>query len=96
MPFEKEKKLSEVLSGMVNSNKWKTKLHQTKIREVWKEKMGATIHQYTKDISLRKNKLFITIESATLRQELTYEREKIKNMMNLELGGEHIESVIIR
>ncbi len=96
MQFENEKKLSEVLKGMVDSPKWKEKLNETKIRQVWKDKMGTTINHYTKDIKFRKEKLFISIESASLKQELTYDRDKVMEMMNIELGGEFVKSVIIR
>lgn len=96
MALDKEKTLKEILDGMANSAKWKDKLNETKIREVWNEKMGTTISHYTKGIKLRNDRLFITIDSASLRQEMTYEREKIKEMMNRELGGDYVKDVMIR
>lgn len=94
--MDKEQKLSDVLKGMVDSMKWKEKLNETHIREVWKEKMGTTINHHTKDIKYRREKLFLTIESSALKQELNYDREKIKTMMNRELGGDYVKDVIIR
>jgi len=94
--MENEHSLKEVLKGMVDSMKWKEKLHETKIRQVWNTRMGTTINNYTKDIKLRKGKLFITLTSAPLKQELSYEKEKIQKMMNRELGGEYVISVIVR
>ena len=38
--------------------------------------MGKAIANYTKDIKLRKNKLYLTIESAPLKQELSFGKEK--------------------
>ncbi len=76
--------------------KWREHLNETKIRQVWKDKMGATINQYTKEMNLRKGKLFITLTSAPLKQELTYEREKIMEMMNAELGGSFVTEVVVR
>ena len=81
---------------MVDTMKWKEHLNETKVREVWKEKMGTTINHYTKEMNLRKGKLFITLTSAPLKQELTYEREKIMKMMNTELGGNYVTDVIVR
>ncbi|TAK37344.1 MAG: DUF721 domain-containing protein [Saprospiraceae bacterium] len=94
--MENEHSLKEVLKGMVDSMKWKEKLHETKIRQVWNTRMGTTINNYTKDIKLRQGKLFITLTSAPLRQELSYEKEKIQEMMNRELGGDYVISVIVR
>ncbi|MEO1434926.1 MAG: hypothetical protein AAFV80_05275 [Bacteroidota bacterium] len=36
------------------------------------------------------------LESAALRQELSYGRDKIKKVLNEELGEEYIKEVIIR
>ena len=94
--LDKEQKIGDVLKGMVDSPKWKDKLNETKIRETWKSKMGTTINHHTKEIKFRNEKLFISIESSSLKQELTYERDKIKEMMNKELGGEYIKDVMIR
>jgi hypothetical protein len=96
MLMENEHSLKEVIEGMVDSLKWKEKLNETKIRQIWNARMGTTINHYTKDIKLRKDKLFITLTSAPLKQELIYEKEKIQNMMNVELGGEYVKSVIVR
>ncbi|HHM21437.1 MAG TPA: DUF721 domain-containing protein [Bacteroidetes bacterium] len=94
--MDKEQRLSDVLKEMVDSLKWKNKLNETKIRQIWMEKMGTTINHHTKDIRLRKDKLYILIESSSLKQELSYEREKIKDMMNRELGSDCLKEVIVR
>lgn len=93
---ENEHTLKDILSDMVDSMKWKERLQETQIRKIWMAKMGTTINQHTRDINLRKQKLYISIESASLKQELSYEREKIMDMFNRELGGSYIDSVIIR
>ncbi|MBK9015952.1 MAG: DUF721 domain-containing protein [Saprospiraceae bacterium] len=96
MHLENQHSLKDVLKDMVDTMKWKEHLNETKIREVWKEKMGTTINQYTREMNFRKGKLFISINSAPLKQELSYEREKIMEMMNTELGGKYVTDVIIR
>ncbi len=94
--MDKEKKFGDVLKGLMDSKQWKQKLQETKVREVWKEKMGTTINHYTAEIKLRNEKVFIQIEASSLKQELSYEKEKIKSMLNEELGGDYIKDVIIR
>jgi len=91
-----DQKLSEVLKGMVDDKKWKGKLYQSKVKELWVANMGASISSYTTDIKLRKFKLFITISSAPLRQELSYSKDKIKNIINEGLGEEYVQEVVIR
>jgi hypothetical protein len=76
--------------------RWREPLNEAKVREVWKAKMGTTINSYTKDILLKKGKLYISLTSSSLKQEMSYEKEKIQAMMNAELGGNYVTEVIVR
>lgn len=86
----------DVLKNMVKEMKISPKLHELKIKKFWQEVMGTTINNYTKEIKLRRRKLFITIESAPLRQELTYGKEKLLKVLNKEIGEDYIEAIVIR
>ena len=72
MSKHNDKPINEVLKNMVRDMKLSNKLHETKIKKFWVEVMGTTINNYTREIKLRKTKLFISIDSAPLRQELSY------------------------
>ncbi len=94
--MEKEQSMKEVLQLMVSEMKWDHKLNESRIKEFWTKKMGTTINQYTKEIKLRRGKLFITLESSPVKQELSYEREKLRKTLNQLLGGEVIKDIVIR
>lgn len=96
MKKSNEHTLKEVLQAMVEAYRLKPRLHQTKIKSIWENAMGASIAKYTSDIKVRNRKLYLNISSAPLRQELSYGREKIKKMINEEIGEEYIEEVVIR
>ena len=87
--------LSEVLQQMVHVFRLKPNLYKTKVENIWAEKMGKTISTYTRDIRMKDNVLFVTIESASLRNELHFGREKIRAMLNEELGEDFLKEVII-
>jgi len=91
-----EQSVGEVLAEMLKTFKLKTRLDETRIRELWVEVMGQLIASYTTDIQLRRKKLVVIISSAPLRQELSYGRDKIKQNMNQALGEALIEEVDIR
>ena len=91
-----DQKLNEILKEMMNSKKLKPKLQQEKVKSIWEKMMGPSIGRYTRSIHLRKNKLYIQIDSAPLKQELLYGKDKILKIMNEEMGEEVIEEVIIR
>ena len=88
--------LKNVLKDLVETYRLKSKLNETRIYNIWEEAMGPMIANYTKEIKIRKNKLYLTIESAPLRQELSFGKEKIKKLLNAELGEDFIKEVVIR
>ena len=87
--------LSEVLQQMVHVFKLKPNLYKTKIENLWTEMMGKTIAGYTRELRIHNNVLYVTIESSPLRSELHFGREKIRTMLNEEIGEEFIKEVII-
>jgi hypothetical protein len=96
MKKSNEQPLKEVLHQMIDAYRLRPKLHQTKIRTLWGQVMGAGIDRYTTNIRLQGRVLFISIASAPLRQELSYGKEKIRKILNEELGEAYIEEVVIR
>lgn len=96
MPYQEEKTLKEVLLKMLDVYKLRGKLHQTRIRNLWETHMGASVARQTTDIQVRHKKLYVSIESAALRNELSYGREKICRIMNEALGERYLQEVIIR
>ncbi len=81
---------------MVEYYRLKSGLNQTKIEGVWEKVMGPSIAKHTTQIKLVKDKLFIDLNSASLRQELSYGKEKIIQILNEELGSEVVKKVFIK
>ena len=90
-----EKTLKEILAQFVNSRPIKQRYTQVSIEEVWGKTLGPTISQYTREIRFRNGMLTVRIDSAPLRQELTYGREKVRNLLNEALGQEVVKGVRI-
>ncbi len=95
MRKKNDQQLKDVLQQMIQSNRWKEKLDRVKINLIWKNVMGETVNKYTKHITLRKNTLVILIDSAPLKQELSFAKKKIVKLINEEIGEELIQEVII-
>lgn len=66
------------------------------IEDVWENVMGKTIARYTDGIKVINRTLFITTAVAPLKQELLYQKEKIKLRVNEALGEKIIDDVIIQ
>jgi predicted nucleic acid-binding Zn ribbon protein len=87
--------IGQALDRMVSDFKIKGKLDETRIKQSWEQIMGKTISRHTSNVGLKNGKLYITITSASLKQNLTYELETIKNRINEELGTNAVEQVIL-
>ncbi len=96
MKRHNDQPLKDVLREMVEAYRLKPKLHQTKVRSMWEDLMGPSISRYTRDLYLRRKKLYVNLNSAPLRQELSLGKEKIRKIFNEALGEDYIEEVIIR
>lgn len=88
--------LKTILKEWIDSRKLQNRLHLSKIREVWSEEMGTSINTYTREMKIIRRKLFITLDSAPLRQELYLNRDKILSRMNEALGEEYLVEVVVR
>ena len=95
MKKSNDQPLSEVIQQMVHVFRMKPNLYKAKIENLWGEMMGKTIAGYTKELRITNNTLYVTIESASLRSELHFGREKIQKMLNEELGEEYLKEVVI-
>ena len=89
--------IKDVLKKWVNTQQGaERKLNQVKVEEVWEDLMGAKISEYTSKVILRRDTLILYINSAPLKQELSYSKEKIVRRMNEKLGEEIIKEVIVK
>ena len=88
--------ISKVLDEILESKSLRTGIIHLRINELWHEIMGANITHYIDKIILKRNTLLVSLNSAALRVELSYGKEKIIKMMNKELGSETIKKIVLR
>lgn len=97
LPYRKtnDDKIGNILVKMLEFYGLKDKFMEVRVKNYWNEQMGTTIVSYTKAIYIKNNKLFIQLNAASLRQELSFAKEKIKKMMNDLLGEEYLVEVVL-
>jgi len=96
MRKKNDQSISEALQDMIQEYHLGPQLNETRVKNLWHELMGKTISTYTSNVSVRKNVLYLTIISAPLKHELSYAKDKIRDLLNGELGEEFIKEVVIR
>ena len=88
--------LQDVLKEFVTENKLETGLDKVQVREAWIKLMGNGINNYTTNIQLKRDTLYIQLSSSALREELSYGKEKIINLINEELGKDIVNKIVLR
>lgn len=88
--------LKEALQATLKELRLDGHLKELQVRAVWDRLMGKKIETYTSEVRVHRGVLYITVLSAPLRQELSFAREKIRHLINEELGENYIRDVIIR
>ena len=91
-----ESSISDVLNEFIQSNKLQPRIDQIAVKEAWKNLMGNGVNNYTKNIMLKNNTLYVELTSAVLREELSYGKDKIVKMINEELRRDVVTAVVLR
>ena len=62
---------------------------------MWEAVMGRSVARHTTNVQLKGDRLYVTVDSSPLRNELFYSRLKIRDVINFELGTDVIKDVFI-
>ena len=88
--------MAEALQQFLNKSKLKTGVQAMQIEDVWEKIMGKTVAKYTDKLQIVGTTLFVSTVVAPLKNELLYQKEKIIELVNSELGEKIIKEVVIR
>lgn len=81
---------------MKKSTKLEAGLDVINVKETWFKMMGPAFKNYTTQIELRRQTLYIQLNSSVVKQELEYGKSKIIKMLNEELGKELVKEIVFR
>ena len=90
-----EKLLNMEKAIILKKNKLENGLLDLEVKKVWFEVMENGIANYTKDINLKNKTLYIKLSSPALKQELSYGKEKLKNLINQKFEKEIINRIVL-
>lgn len=87
--------MGDALKKFLKQSKLKGSIQALQIEEIWGKLMGKTIARYTDKINIHGHTLYISTTVAPLKQELSYQKEKIIQRVNEALGEKVISEVVI-
>ena len=89
-------RISDAIKQFLQQSRIRGDIQALQIEDVWEEVMGKTIARYTDHLKVINKTLFITTNVAPLKQELLYQKEKIKLRVNEALGEKLIDEVVVQ
>lgn len=91
-----EYSIKEAMQEFLKGSRIKGGIQALQIEDVWEEIMGKTIARYTDKLQIIGDKLIISTSVAPLKNELKYQKEKIKQRVNEALQTKVINEVIVQ
>lgn len=88
--------ISTILQEFVEKNKLQKGLDKVNVKDIWNSEMGPPIAKYTTAIKLDRGTLYVELSSSVLREELSYGKDKIIQLLNEKLGKELIKKLVLR
>lgn len=86
--------LKDAIEDMLKAFKIKGKLNETKVIDSWEATVGKPIAARTTDLKFRYKKLYVTLNSAPLRQELMMSKSKLIELLNKDFPDKVVEDVV--
>ncbi len=89
------KPLKAAIEEFLDSFHLRDKLNEARVIAAWEKVVGEMIAKNTGNLQIRNKVLFIRVESAALRNELMFARQKIITALNKEVGANVITEIVL-
>jgi hypothetical protein len=94
--LREENSIEDVLKLIIRENRLEEGIDNIDARNAWINLLGPGIANYTLDVVLKREVLYVALSSPILREELSYGKQKIIRMINEDLGKEVIKDLVSR
>jgi len=85
--------IKEVIMDLLKAYRIENKLHAVRLIDSWEVVTGKLISNHTVNLYVKQKTLFVYLDSAALRNELSYAKKKIIKALNKEVGVEVITDI---
>ncbi len=90
-----EKPLKAAIEEFLDSFHLSDKLNETRVIQFWEKVVGEMVARNTSQLHIRNKVLYVKVNSAALRNELLYARQKIIMALNKEVGKTVIDEIVL-
>ncbi len=85
--------LKDAIEAFLKENNLDTKLNETRLIGAWEEVTGKLIARHTVQMYVKNRVLFVKVDAAALREELTYQKSKLVKKLNKAAGIDAIDDI---
>ena len=90
------KKIDSLLHQFVKAHGLERGLAEYRLMKSWKDLLGVTVAKKTKSLRIQNRKLFVTLHSSVVRNELSMMKEALVPKLNEAAGMDVIDDVVLR
>ena len=94
MAGSNEYTLKQAIEALINQYKIEERISETIVLSDWEKIVGKMISRHTKNIYIKKKVLFVELDNAALRNELSYSKTKLIEKLNATLKAEAIIDIV--
>ena len=91
-----ERPIKSVLQEWITVNRLDKGLDQVSVAQAWESVMGPPIVKYTTSVVLDRDTLYVSLSSSVLREELSYGRLKIIDLLNAKMQKQVVKKLVLR
>ena len=88
--------MKDAIGEFLERNRLKKKFDQTEVISLWKTMFGPVVANRTTQLFFRDGKLFVSLSSSVLRQELSMNKAKIIQSLNEEMNQEVVKEIVFK
>ena len=89
-------KIGDVISDYLRELKIERKVTEARLVNSWAVMVGPTIARQTDKVYIRKGVFYVHLKSPVLRNELSYMKTRIMELLNEQAGEKIITRIVLR
>lgn len=93
MERRKEENIGNVLLRYLRQSQLETPLNEYRLIQAWADVVGAQVEQLTQNLRIYNQVLYVSLRSATIRNELQMRRSELIRKLNNKVGANVINNI---
>ncbi len=88
--------IGDAIKAMLKTHGLQEAFDQASMINLWRQVVGETIYQHTTSLHFNKGVLYVKIDNAGLRHELSFARDKLCQQLNIIMQSDIVQNVVLK